>query len=196
MAKKNKNKNKNRKKKDNQAERRRQQKRGEKNARQGRRGGGASRASATVVPRLPPLDPPDPGRCFPVVFLRQGGQLAEDPREVLGLADDTSEEAINAAWRRKILAHPPERDPEGARRLQEARERLLDPERVIERTLGAVQVPNPEAFGLPPAENPETVDMISPLNRALSQLALYALIEDFIRADADERSERAAGLTT
>ena len=48
--------------------------------------------------------------------------------EVLGIAEDASPEEIKRAWARGVREHTPDRDPEGNRRLNEARAALLDPD--------------------------------------------------------------------
>lgn len=157
-----------------QARQRREHKRSERNARKPARRGSGPREPG-VVDRLPSIDPPDPQRCLPAVFLDATGKAVEDPWAELGVPRDADEAAITAAWKARIVERPPERDPEGARRLLEARERLLDPSRVIERELGSTHVPDPDAFGLPSAE--PAVDMLSVRERLVGQLALYALLE-------------------
>jgi hypothetical protein len=156
-----------------QAKQRRDEKRKRRNARKPeRRGPGAMQPQ--IVARLPPIDPPEPQRCLPAVTLDATGKSVDDPYALLGVTRDADEPAIMAAWRARIVECPPERDPEGARRLLEARQRLLDPARVIERELGALHVPDPDQFGLPA---PETGVMLSARDRLVGQLALYALLE-------------------
>lgn len=129
-------------------------------------------------PRLP-LDPPAPERCFPPVFVEAGGGVVESPYAVLGLPEgETREREVQDAWRRAILAHPPERDPDGARRVQEARARLLDPERVLERAFGALRVPDPAAWGLEVQAEQEATRLLPALDRLVGQAALYALLEE------------------
>ncbi|RYG36900.1 tetratricopeptide repeat protein [bacterium] len=50
-----------------------------------------------------------------------------DHYEVLGVERDADETAIKRAWARMVRQHPPDQDPEGNRRLNEAKAILLDP---------------------------------------------------------------------
>jgi hypothetical protein len=161
-----------------QAKQRREQKRAQRNTR--RPEGGAPVVArpdplSLLSVRLPPLDPPAPQRCLPAIVIDATGKVLADPYAALGVPRDADEETVLAAWRAKIVQCPPERDPEGARRLLEARERLLDSRRVIERELGALHVPDPQAFGLPGPAGPG--DTLSAQERLVGQLALYALLE-------------------
>lgn len=174
-----------------QAERRRQQKRGERNARKTAPRGPAPLADAGV--RLPPLDPGDPRRCFPAIHVDLAGRVVDDPRATLDVPVGADEDTIRAAWRAKLLDRPPERDPEGARRLLDARERLLDPKRILERELGVLHVPMPEAFGLPPTKS--TTERLPAHDRLVGQLALYALLEAMeLDAELDGRQLTLAAL--
>lgn len=189
MAKKHKHKQKQKKQK---AERRRQQKRSERNARKARPRGPSGSADdfddfgdlREAPVRLPSIDPPAPERSAPPIHLDAAGRVVDDPYAVLGVDRGADEEAILAAWRRKILEHPPERDPEGARRLQEARARLLDPSKVIERELGAIHIPDPAAYGLE-SSRARADEKLPALTRAVGQLALYALLEELLADSAD-----------
>lgn len=156
----------------NRAEKRRQRTRGERNARKGR--GGGDRGATTswgFEPRLPSLAA-DPAICLAPIHINDSGVAIEDPREVLGVAAASDDDAIRDAWCRRIVERPPERDPEGARQLLEAREHLLDPGRVFARELGLLHVPDPAAFQLP-----RPADVLPAYARLVGQLALYALLE-------------------
>lgn len=160
-----------------QAKQRRERKRGQRNARKTERRG-PGQAPHASVPRLPSLDPPEPERCLSVITIDATGKPVPDPYAELGVPRDADEPTILAAWRARIVERPPERDPEGARRLLEARERLLNPTRVIERELGTLHVPDPAAFGLPGPTGPAgPADMLTTRERLVGQLALYALLE-------------------
>jgi curved DNA-binding protein CbpA len=55
--------------------------------------------------------------------------MTNDPFAVLGLDETASDEAIREAYIAAIRISPPDRDPEGFRRIREAYEQLRDPER-------------------------------------------------------------------
>jgi curved DNA-binding protein CbpA len=60
-----------------------------------------------------------------------------DAYAVLGVDTDATEEEIRRAWLAGVREHPPDRDPEGFRRLREAYDHLRDPlERRAERLFG------------------------------------------------------------
>jgi hypothetical protein len=130
--------------------------------------------SPKLVPTLlnppPPLDPP--------LFVNGQNQVVPNPWEVLGLPANTFDpDAVRSAWRRSLLDHPPEQDPEGALRLNEARDRLLDEKRWAERELGTLHVPNPDTFGLPTHLDPWQAGLMDAQTRLLGQSLLYALLE-------------------
>jgi len=66
--------------------------------------------------------------------------MITDPFAVLGLEDTADDEAIRAAYLRAIRTSPPDRDPEGFRRVRAAYEQLRDAERRLDLRL----------FGPPP----------------------------------------------
>jgi len=123
------------------------------------------------------LAPPDPSRCHPTIYVDAGRRVIPDPYEALGLAPSPppSPEAIRAAWRDRILARPPEQHPEEAAALREARDRLADPARALERALGELHLPSAEAFGLSDAGVEAPMDSFG---RLLGQAVLYAMVED------------------
>lgn len=131
--------------------------------------------------RLPPIDPPEPARCLPAVHLDAAGKVVPDPYTELGVPRDANDEAVLAAFQTHILERPPERDPEGARRLLDARERLLGEEHLLERSLGVLHVPDPAAFGLPTPPSDES--LLPVRERIVGQLALYALLEASLHDD-------------
>ena len=51
----------------------------------------------------------------------------EDPYDILGLAAGAAEAEIRAAYFARVREHPPERDPEGFKRIREAYDQLRDP---------------------------------------------------------------------
>jgi preprotein translocase subunit Sec63 len=50
-----------------------------------------------------------------------------NPREVLGIREDASEEEIRTAYVRKVKEHPPDRSPEEFERIRDAYDSLRDP---------------------------------------------------------------------
>ncbi len=56
-------------------------------------------------------------------------------RERLGLADDCSENALRNAYRKGVLEHPPDRNPDGFRAIREAYELLRNPVRPMRERL-------------------------------------------------------------
>jgi curved DNA-binding protein CbpA len=66
----------------------------------------------------------------------------EDPRKVLGVAFDTTEKDISAAYLRKVKEYPPDRAPAEFERIRDAYEILRDPHR---RTLHMLLSADPEA---------------------------------------------------
>jgi curved DNA-binding protein CbpA len=65
----------------------------------------------------------------------------EDPRALLGVGPDASDEDIRQAYLRKVRAHPPERDPETFEKIRDAYELLRDPRR---RAALILLAPDPE----------------------------------------------------
>jgi curved DNA-binding protein CbpA len=66
-----------------------------------------------------------------------------NPFTVLGLEEMADDEAVRAAYLAAVRKSPPDRDPEGFRRIREAYEALRDHERRLALRL----------FGPPPLEN-------------------------------------------
>lgn len=70
-------------------------------------------------------------------------------REVLGVSPDDDAPAIKRAYRQLVLAHPPDADPEGFRRVRDAFELLSDPSararEMLLRPVPAVEPPRPAA---------------------------------------------------
>lgn len=126
------------------------------------------------------IDPPMPERLRPEIYLDQMGRVVPDPFVVLGLAPGTlDEESIRTAFRTKTIAHPPEIEPERALQIREARDRLLDPARLLERELLVLRPPDPAAWPLG-ADVSEKIDAQA---RLVGQVALYALLEDALWAE-------------
>lgn len=55
----------------------------------------------------------------------------EEAFEVLGLAASSPVRELKRAYRAQVVAHPPDRDPEGFRRVREAYELLSKPEAAL-----------------------------------------------------------------
>ena len=55
------------------------------------------------------------------------GAPGSDPRRVLGIGEEATDEEIRAAYLQKIKAHPPERDPDAFEQIRDAFEELRDP---------------------------------------------------------------------
>jgi curved DNA-binding protein CbpA len=53
----------------------------------------------------------------------------EDPRHVLGIAPDATDDEIRAAYLRKVKEYPPDRAPVEFERVRDAYENLRDPRR-------------------------------------------------------------------
>ena len=69
--------------------------------------------------------------------------MTHDPFAVLGLDETASDEAIREAYIAAIRISPPDRDPEGFRRIREAYEQLRDPERRLAlRLFGPAPLPD------------------------------------------------------
>lgn len=125
-----------------------------------------------------PLRPPALERAGRPIYVAADGTVVPDSHALLDLSPDiTDPERVREAFRVAILARPPERDPRGAEQLREARDRLTLPDRLLDRELGVLYVPEPDAWGLP-APLPEPADMLRPEARLLGQLALYTLVEE------------------
>jgi hypothetical protein len=57
------------------------------------------------------------------------------PYAVLGVEPDATSDPVRIAYHRKVREHPPERDPEGFKRVREAYETLRSPRKRAELTL-------------------------------------------------------------
>ena len=123
---------------------------------------------------IPTLEP-DPTNTHPPVFVWPDGRRGPGPHAVLGLPEDATQAQVDAAFRAAMLAHPPEQEPDLARRIREAREVLRAPEHVLRRYAGRLRIPDADAWGLaPPEAEPER---LSDQDRLLGLAALYALAE-------------------
>ena len=63
-----------------------------------------------------------------------------DPREILGVGPDATDEELRAAYLQKVRQHPPDRSPEEFEKIRDAFEKLKDPRR---RTLDMLTAVNP-----------------------------------------------------
>ena len=93
-------------------------------------------------------------------------------REVLGVDEKADARTIKRAYRTLVADHPPDRDPDGFRRIRDAYELLTDP---LERAEAILMSPTPYA-DFPPSK--ETVVL------APGQLALMALRAHVATLDA------------
>jgi curved DNA-binding protein CbpA len=57
--------------------------------------------------------------------------MTNDPFVILGIDETATDDAIREAYIAAIRIAPPDRDPEGFRRIREAYEQLRDPERRV-----------------------------------------------------------------
>lgn len=139
-----------------------------------------------------PLVPPAAGRARKPVHVDGQGHVVHNPRELLGLPEGVplTEQAIRSAWHEALLAHPPEREPEMARWIREARDHLLTAEGELALAIGRLQVPDESAWGLDGgADEAELQPM---LNRLLAQSVIYALIEEVCWDDGMAEAMKAA----
>ncbi len=139
-----------------------------------------------------PLTPPAAGKTRKPVHVDGQGHVVHDPRELLGLPEGVplTEEAIRKAWHEALLAHPPERDPEMARHIREARDHLLTSEGELALAIGRLQVPDEAAWGLDGGT--EDAELQPMLNRLLAQSVIYALIEEVCWEDGMEEAMKTA----
>lgn len=97
-------------------------------------------------------------------------------RTVLGVEVDASAAEVRRAYRRKVKEHPPDRDPEGFRKVREAYEHLLDPagrwEELLKRPTPFT--PPPEIPSTP-AQDPFELHMLL-LRRAAVRLSAADLL--------------------
>jgi curved DNA-binding protein CbpA len=94
---------------------------------------------------------------------------ALDPHAILGVDLGADDAAIRAAYRAAVQAHPPERDPDGFRRVRAAFEALKDPVARVEGLLAEPLLPAWEGddLGVPPPPVPALADLLRDLREAL-----------------------------
>lgn len=161
----------------NNRDKRREQKRKRRKERKQRQEAKVVDRVVDTGPPTPTLDLPRTDRLLPPVYLTPHGEHVPSPYEVLGIPEDCHDaEEIRAAWLRGIQAHPPEKDPEGARRLREARDWLTDPNRWRERIIGSLRFPDADAWELGHGPEPQGPAMPA-MARMMGQAVLYALVE-------------------
>lgn len=101
----------------------------------------------------------------------------EDAFEALGLAAGSSAREIKRAYRARVAAHPPDRDPEGFRRVREAYELVSQPEVAIGALLEP-DTPVPAPSILPPPRIEGGVLLLAALRALTAGLDLAALLGD------------------
>ncbi len=138
--------------------------------------------------------------CLPPFHTDEKGRPQPDPWKVLGLEpalDTFDRRLVRETWRRMTIEHPPEADPQGALRLREARDRLIDPRQVVARELNVLHVPDPRALGLPSMDrHASSVDLMPSRDRLAALLFLYAMVEDSLLAEERRPGEASAGGTS
>jgi curved DNA-binding protein CbpA len=100
-----------------------------------------------------------------------------EARALLGVPDDADGAAIKRAYRKLVLAHPPDSDPEGFRRVRDAYEMLQAPldrvQEILFREEPAIDPPPPP----PPVERAPPVPLALVLLRIVaSQVDAEALL--------------------
>ena len=110
------------------------------------------------------------------------GTPPSDPYAILGVDSQAGLEEIKTAYFARVRAHPPERDPEGFKRVRAAYEQLRDPDRRLETDLLRLQAwPEPSLDGLfedaPLDLSVDPADVIRAA-RALSDLGRHDFRED------------------
>lgn len=101
----------------------------------------------------------------------------EDAFEVLGREPCSSAREFKRAYRARVVAHPPDRDPDGFRRVREAYELLSTPEAA----LGVLLEPDtavPAPSVLPPPGIEDGALPLATLRALVAQLDLAALLGD------------------
>ena len=100
------------------------------------------------------------------------GRPIPDPYVVLGAPSGSSPETLRACYLERVREHPPERDPDGFRRIRAAYDVLAEPTRIVARRFGRIP-PLPDPAG-PDGTRASAGDRPS---RALeAELLLYALV--------------------
>ncbi|XXX82046.1 DnaJ domain-containing protein [Sorangium sp. So ce134] len=96
--------------------------------------------------------------------------------DALGVGPDADAAGLKRAYRREVMAHPPDVDPEGFRQVREAFELLSDPgERAREILLRPVPAVGPPSLPAPPEPLPAGALALMVLRAVASQLDLDAI---------------------
>ena len=111
------------------------------------------------------------------------GTPVANPYAILGVDPQATLDEIKTAYFALVRAHPPERDPEGFKRIRAAYEQLRDPDRRLETDMLRVQAwPELSLDGLPPIEAVGGLFEDAPLDPPLREGRLSLDPADVIRA--------------
>lgn len=98
-------------------------------------------------------------------------------RAALGVPDDADATAVKRAYRKLTLAHPPDTDPEGFRRVRDAYELLTRPfERAHEMLLDPRPAIDPPPLPPPPGPAPPGELALAILRDAVAHIDVAALL--------------------
>lgn len=105
-------------------------------------------------------------------------RLFIEAREVLGVESDADARAIRRAYRKKVAAHPPDRDPEAFRKIRSAYERLTDP---VASKVALLYKPTPH-LPPPPLESDTPPDLVE-IHRLFVRNAVRRLAAEDLLGD-------------
>ncbi len=168
-------------------------------------GWASPRKSKRAAARSKPAEGPklESAPSLPPIYVDRRGQPTANPLEALGFPADAapSREEVLARARALLLESPPERDPELARQILEARARLTDAACAPDRLLGELRVPDLDALlsgtpEAPPPSAPQPAQGAARLParapdwtaqaRLAALMAFYALVEAEIEGDTQD----------
>ena len=131
--------------------------------------------------RRPPLLSPEApeARLGPPHRLTLERGLLGDPHALLEVSPGAAPEAVGEAWRTRVRDCPPERDQARFLQLRAARDHLLEAERVGERELLSLRVPDAAAWGLP-ERSAAGENRLDPEARLVGELLFRLLLEELI----------------